>query len=78
MDTKQGISSALWDLAYWDNALWDEYSPRQIPLLFNLSNKEGNAEGDSIILQFEQNDATAPVTIYGFTIFWDELPLRKK
>lgn len=77
MDSPTKIRASLWDLAYWDVANWDEYEARPIPLVFNLNSRENNNEGDSIMLQFEQLEANAPITILGFSIYYDEIETRK-
>lgn len=78
-ETMQGstpIKASLWDLARWDVAFWDEYNVRVVPIVFNLAGEEDNNQGDSIKLRFMQSEADAPVTIYGWSIYYDNIALR--
>lgn len=77
MDTETKLRASLWDLAIWDEANWDEYEARPIALTYNLDGSESNCQGDSIMLQFEQLEASAPVTILGFSLYYDEIATRK-
>lgn len=77
MDTGVKVSASLWDLAIWDTSRWDEYNTQIVPLVFNLQSVQNNNQGDSIQLKFSQNDVDAPVTIYGYSIFWDTIGIRK-
>jgi hypothetical protein len=71
------IAGSFWDLANWDEALWDEGTTEVTAISFNLSGAQNNNQGDSLMLKFSQGDASVPVTIHGFTVFWDELGARK-
>ena len=72
------ITGAIWDLATWDVAYWDEGDTNSIvPVVFNLNSDQNNNSGDSLMLRFSQNGASVPVTIHGFTVFWDVLAPRK-
>jgi hypothetical protein len=81
--TDQVISNTIanqigyWDISRWDEARWDGYSRTIGSLTFNLNNNEGNAEGDSFQLQFRNADASEPITIYGFSIYYTEIGMRK-
>lgn len=76
MDPKGAVAS-LWDLAIWDQSMWDDYQVKLKGLVFNLGSSENNAEGDSLKLRFLQQDANVPVTIHGFSVYWEELGMRK-
>ena len=70
--------SALWDVAYWDEASWDDYLPVLRPITFQLaSDANNNTDGTSIRLQFRQDGADQPVTIYGYSIIYSELGYRR-
>jgi hypothetical protein len=77
MDSGSQFASSLWDVAIWDGSDWDAYNPVMIPLTFNLHSEQGNNEGDCLKLAFSQEDADAPLTIHGFSVFWEEIALRK-
>lgn len=77
MQLKSEVRSSLWDLAVWDESNWDESSSKIKQVVFNLHSNENNNQGDCLKLNFVQNDADAPVTIYGFSILWDEISARK-
>jgi hypothetical protein len=69
--------ASLWDLAVWDVSSWDEYMPKIKGITFNLHAKDNNVEGDAIKLKFIQDDANVPVIIHGYTVFWEEIAVRK-
>jgi hypothetical protein len=75
--TQAQNSSALWDVAYWDQAYWDSYTQNIVPVVFNLNNSQGNAEGDCIRLRIRQDGVDQPVTIYGYSVFWQQKGLHK-
>jgi hypothetical protein len=64
---------SIWDVAYWDQSYWDDYQPDISIIEFHLHNQEGNAEGQTLKLQFEQLEASAPVRIHGFAVDWEPL-----
>jgi hypothetical protein len=76
-DPKGAISAALWDAAYWDVSSWDDYTPKRKALVFNLSGEKNNNQGDSFKFKFTQSDANCPVVIHGFTVFYDNLGVRR-
>lgn len=74
----------VWDVGFWedvspannaDTMYWDGYSPKPRGIVFNLS--DSNSEGDAILLQFSQIVAENPVTIFGYSILYTELSIRK-
>jgi hypothetical protein len=73
---RQVARAARWDLAYWDASYWDDSDSNYIPLTFNLDASKNNNEGDAIMLDFSQAEASAPVLIHGFSIFWQPIGLR--
>lgn len=76
--TTQGTNPiALWDVAFWDVAFWDDYTQNISPVVFNLNNVGGNSEGDCIRLRFRNNGVDQPITIYGWSIIWDEKGMTK-
>lgn len=77
VSTAPQSATALWDVAYWDQSYWDDYTPRYTPVVFNLNNDLGNAEGDCIRLRFRNSGVNQPVTIYGYTIVWQEKGMSK-
>lgn len=77
LTTQQQGTTALWDVAYWDQAYWDDYTQSLSGVVFNLSNEQGNSEGDCIRLNFRNNGVDQPVTIYGYTVFWTEKALSR-
>lgn len=75
--TQAQNSTALWDVAYWDEAFWDDYTQTLAPVVFNLNNDQGNNEGDCIRLRFRNAGIDEPVTIYGYSVEWNEIAMRK-
>lgn len=73
---KNTSTAARWDLAYWDQSYWDDAQSNYIPLVFNLDASKNNNQGEALMLDFSQVGSSAPVTIHGFTIYWDTLGLR--
>lgn len=76
-----GVAASLWDVSLWDVGFWDSFSGRIVPVVFNLSaGNKNNVQGDSIKLSFRQSDTGnlgSSVIIYGFSIYYTDLPLRK-
>lgn len=81
--TQQPISKTqsnqigYWDINLWDASRWDSYSKNIGAIVYNINNNEGNAEGDAFQLQFRNSDASEPITIYGFSIYYTEIGMRK-
>lgn len=73
INTSQQNSTSLWDIAFWDTAYWDSYSPRGIPLIFNLKPDVNNAlDGPALKLQFRQDTISSPVVLNGWSILCTE------
>ena len=71
-------TTALWDVAKWDEASWDSYKAKPKSLTFNLSSAPfNNAEGDVIKLRFRNAGSNQPVTLYGFSVLYSDIALRK-
>jgi hypothetical protein len=75
--TQAQNSTSLWDVGFWDQSLWDDYTQSLAPVVFNLNNSQGNQEGDCIRMKFRNNGVDQPVTIYGYSVEWTELAMRK-
>lgn len=75
--TQATNATALWDVAFWDEAYWDDYTQSLAPVVFNLNNSQGNQEGDCLRLKFSNDGIDEPVTIYGYSIEWTEIAMRK-
>ncbi len=76
IDPHKTAAVSRWDLGIWDNSLWDDYTANIIPIVYNLDSTKNNNQGEALMLDFSQTDASAPVTIHGFSVFWDALNLR--
>lgn len=76
MESPTPIKASRWDLAIWDVSFWDEFSSKIVPVTFNLSGAENNNQGDSIRLRFIQSDIDSPCTIYGWSIYYDDIATR--
>jgi hypothetical protein len=71
-------TTALWDVAKWDQAKWDGYSSRPKAITFNLRGAPYNtAQGEVIKWRFKNNGSNEPITIYGFSVLYTEVSLRK-
>lgn len=70
--------SLVWDEGLWDVNVWDGGSQRIRPIVFNLgAGAKNNSEGDALRLQLSQTGSTQEVIIYGFSVFYTELGVRK-
>lgn len=76
MDVKTPAAVSRWDMGIWDKSLWDDYTSNIIPLVFNLDSSKNNNSGEALMLDFSQPEASAPVTIHGFSVFWDATNLH--
>lgn len=70
-------ASGLWDVAIWDVGFWDQANNKIRAISFNLNSNNNANEGDSLRLTFSQSGADQPVIIYGFSIYYDEIAVRK-
>jgi hypothetical protein len=71
-------TTALYDAADWDSASWDNYSPTLKGLVFHITpTGQNNGEGDCLKLRFRQDEAYAPVTIHGFSVYFTEIGGQK-
>lgn len=77
-DNPAGDNSAVWGVGRWGDFDFTYYNKKIRPLVFNLRSANNNIQGDSIKLRFEQDDSDAPVTIYGFSVYFSLLPSRVK
>lgn len=68
---------ALWDVAFWDIAFWDDFSIATGAMVFNLDGQQNNSVGDAITLKFYNSNADQPITIFGFSVIYSVLGLRK-
>lgn len=67
-------NKSVWDEAVFDVSTWDSYTPKVIPLVFNLQSGSYNgAQGSSIQLQFRNDTASQPITIHGFSVIYSVL-----
>lgn len=71
------VTSGIWDQSYWDQSYWDQVLTTYVPVVFNLGNNTIGTEGDCLMLEFQQNDSAAPVTIGGFSVLFSTLGVRK-
>lgn len=76
-DDPRQAHASIWDFAVWDISEWDDYLPKVKGVVFNLSAGENNVDGDSLKLRIKQQSASVPVVMHGFTVFWDDLSVRK-
>lgn len=68
----------LWDVAKWDQAKWDSFQSQPKALVFNLNaSPYNNSQGEVLKLRFRNQNSDEPVTIFGFSVIWTELGLRK-
>lgn len=70
-------SSLLWDVGEWDVNYWDTSANKVKALVFNLNSVINNTEGDCIRLSFTQTGSAETLTIFGYSVYFTELPLRK-
>lgn len=67
-------SASLWDVAVWDVSFWDSYTPKIVPIVFNLQAGTANsAQGSAIQLQFRNDNMNEPIIIHGFSVLYSEL-----
>lgn len=68
----------IWDVGLWDVNLWDEASQRVRSLVYNFSSTtKNNNEGDAFRFRISQTGSAETVLIYGFSLYFTELGLRK-
>ncbi len=67
-------NASVWDIATFDFSSWDAYSPKIIPIVFNLQPGTANSsQGSSLQLQFRNDNINEPITIHGFSVMYKEL-----
>lgn len=66
-----------WDVGAWDEVLWDTSSNTIKGLGFNLNSNLNNTEGDCLRLRFTETSADRTVLLYGFSVYYTDLTLRK-
>lgn len=71
------VLPALWDVAVWDVAFWDAYKAQVVPIVFNLGAIQGNNQGDSLQLNFYNNNNNEPIILHGFSVLYDEITVIK-
>lgn len=67
----------VWNVGDWDENYWDTSSLRIKPLVFNLTSSNRGNEGDAIALRFRQTGSAESPIIYGFSLFYSEISVRK-
>lgn len=71
-------SGALYGTAIYGTSTYNSFSPKIKPVVFNLdAGSMNNNEGDSFRLRFQQLATTKTFTLYGFSVYYSELTLRK-
>lgn len=71
-------SGALYGSAIWDTSAYSSFSPKIKPVVFNIpAGSQNNGEGDSFRLRFQQPATTKTLTVYGFSVYYTDLSLRK-
>jgi hypothetical protein len=75
----QGIldTGALYGSAVYGIARYNSFAPRLKPVVFHIRSEKNNAEGDAFRLRFQQLSSSKTLTLYGFSVYYSELPLRK-
>ncbi len=73
----QSTDVGIWDESLWDDANWDGTTAKVRPITFNLSSNKNNSEGDAVRLRLKQSDSNVQVILYGFSVYYTDLPLRK-
>lgn len=67
----------VFDVGNWDEASWDNSNNQVKAIVFNLNSTNNNNEGDAIRLQFSQTGDAQDVIIYGYSVYYSELGMRK-
>lgn len=71
-------SIALWDVAIWDVSLWGNFFPKVRALTYNIGSQTNNAsEGDSFRFKLYNSGTNRQLLIYGFSVYYTEVGLRK-
>jgi hypothetical protein len=71
-------SDALYGTAIWGTSTYNSFKPRIKPVVFNIpAGPQNNAEGESFRLRFQQLSSTKTLTLYGFSVYFSEIALRK-
>jgi hypothetical protein len=75
-DPNPTTGNGIWDSGKWDQMLWDSAPNKPRKITYNLSPSKNNTEGDAIRLEFSQTGHAETPIIYGFSVYYSELPLR--
>lgn len=67
----------IWDVGDWDEGFWDTFANKLKPIVFNLSSVKNNTQGDSLRLRLRQSGSTQQVIIYGWSVYYTQMGLRK-
>lgn len=76
-DPNSVLGDAIWDSGLWDDMLWDSAPSYPRALVYNLSSSQNNTEGDCIRFLFEQTGHAETPVIYGYSLYYSELAVRK-
>lgn len=70
-------ASLVWGVGEWGENYWGTSSQKIKSLVYNLSSSKNNTEGDAFRFRISQSGSTDTVVIYGFSVYYTELTLRK-
>lgn len=76
-DPNLSVGNGIWDSGLWDTMLWDSAPNKIRALTYNLQSSKNNIEGDSLRLRFSEESATQTPILYGFSVYYTEIGLRK-
>lgn len=75
--TPSVTSPLIWGVSDWDVGSWDSGITQIKPITFNLNSLNNSNEGDCIRLQFSNSGANDAVVIYGYSIYYAPIGVRK-
>jgi hypothetical protein len=71
-------TGALYGSAVYGTSTYNSFAPKTRPIVFNIpAGAQNNGEGDSFRLRFLQASSSKTLTLFGFSVYYSELPLRK-
>lgn len=75
VEVNQGITDegALYGAAVYGTSTYSSFRPRVKPVVFNIK----ESEGDAIRLKFSQSASNRTLTLYGFSVYYQDIATRK-
>jgi hypothetical protein len=76
-DPNNSVGNGVWDVGLWDVMRWDSATNKVRALCYNLFSSKNNIEGDCLRLRFSESSNDQAPVLYGFSVYYTEVALRK-